>query len=129
MSFPIRVGAVLPTGFRIEFPDSTNTRSQYEQLLATAFEIEVLGFDSCWIYDHFHSWPIIDSSSPVFESWTTLASIAQATSKIRIGTLVSCAGYRNPALLAKMASTVDVISNGRLNLGLGSGWFQQEAES
>ncbi|MFI5421177.1 MAG: LLM class flavin-dependent oxidoreductase [Nitrososphaerales archaeon] len=128
MSFPIRVGAVLPTGFRIEYPES-NTRSQYDQLLATAFETEALGFDSCWIYDHFQPWPITDSPSPVFESWTTLASIAQATSRIRIGTLVSCAGYRNPALLAKMASTIDVISNGRLDLGLGSGWFQQEAES
>jgi len=87
---------------------------------------EALGFDSIWDSDHFFqpSW----SAEPNFEAWTVLAALAASTKRIRIGVLVSCNTFRHPALLAKQAVTVDHISNGRLDLGLGAGWLQAEHE-
>jgi F420-dependent oxidoreductase-like protein len=85
---------------------------------------EALGFDSIWDSDHFFqpSW----SAEPNLEAWTVLAALAAQTKRIRIGVLVSCNTFRHPSLLAKQAVTVDHISSGRLDLGLGAGWFQAE---
>jgi F420-dependent oxidoreductase-like protein len=85
---------------------------------------EALGFDSVWDSDHFvqSSW----SEYPNFEAWTVLAGLAALTTRIRIGVLVTCNTFRHPALLAKEAVTVDHISNGRLDLGLGAGWYAAE---
>jgi F420-dependent oxidoreductase-like protein len=87
---------------------------------------EKLGFDSLWDCDHFMqpSRP----EGPYFEGWTLLAALAAITERIRIGVLVSCNTFRHPALLAKQAMTVDHISNGRLELGLGAGWYLPEHE-
>jgi F420-dependent oxidoreductase-like protein len=83
-------------------------------------------FESGWIFDHFY--PIhSDSTGPCLEGWMTLAGLAQATRRLRLGTLVTGIHYRHPAVLAKMAATVDIISGRRLELGIGAGWNEEES--
>ena len=87
---------------------------------------ESLGFDSLWLPDHF--FPTAGRDKPMFEAWTLLAGLAMVTSRARIGVLVSSNTFRHPALLAKQAVTVDHLSDGRLELGIGAGWFVDEHE-
>jgi F420-dependent oxidoreductase-like protein len=88
--------------------------------------LEELGFDSLWLPDHF--FPTAGKDVPMFEAWTLLAGLAVATERARIGVLVSSNTFRHPALLAKQAVTVDHLSGGRLELGLGAGWMELEHE-
>jgi F420-dependent oxidoreductase-like protein len=96
----------------------------YDELKQVWLAAEELGYDSAWLYDHFHA--LGDDGTPCLEAWTTLGALAAATKKLRIGTMVTAVSYRHPSLLAKMATTVDIISNGRLILGLGAGWYEKE---
>jgi F420-dependent oxidoreductase-like protein len=99
----------------------------WAQMLAVwkaADDIDV--FESGWTFDHFY--PIFtDSSGPCLEGWTTLTALAQATTRLRLGTLVTGIHYRHPAVLANMVAALDVISNGRLELGIGAGWNEEES--
>jgi len=99
--------------------------AKWAKTLEIAHLAEDLGFDSVWVYDHFHNVPS-PSHEAVFECWTTIAALSQATSRVRLGQMVGCAAYRNPGLLAKITSTVDVISGGRLDWGIGAGWYDHE---
>ncbi|MDQ6697985.1 MAG: LLM class F420-dependent oxidoreductase [Actinomycetota bacterium] len=85
-------------------------------------------FDSGWTFDHFY--PIFsDPTGPCMEGWITLTALAQATRRLRVGVLVTGNVYRHPAVLAKMAATLDIVSAGRLDLGLGAGWNQEECDA
>lgn len=99
----------------------------WEETKKAALWAEASGFDSFWLMDHFIQLPMLGpEDEPFLEGWTGLAALAAVTDKIRLGTLVTGAPYRNPALLAKMAASIDVISQGRLFFGYGAGWFQSE---
>lgn len=98
----------------------------WQDMVQTWQRVEHLGFDSVWLPDHFV--PTFRRDLPLFEAWTLLAGLATVTSRIRIGVLVSCNTFRHPALLAKEAVTVDHVSGGRLELGLGTGWVEFEHE-
>lgn len=99
----------------------------WEQMLATwerADEVDVI--DGAWVFDHFY--PIVgDTKGPCLEGWTVLAALAQATTRLKVGTMVNGMPYRHPAVTANMASALDIISKGRFQLGLGAGWNQEEA--
>lgn len=96
----------------------------YSTMRERAQTADNLGYHSLWVVDHMWARGIPDMDH--LESWTLMTALACATQKLRIGTLVLCNSYRNPALLAKMASTFDVISGGRLELGIGAGWMDEE---
>jgi F420-dependent oxidoreductase-like protein len=98
---------------------------QWERIAQTAATIEAAGYDSIWVYDHFHTHPV-PSQESVFEAWTLMAALAVATSRARLGQMCTCIPYRNPALLAKIAASVDAISGGRLDVGIGAGWSAGE---
>ncbi len=100
----------------------------YETIKRVALEADKLGYHSFWLYDHFFG-PLASNKSttdPLAECWTTLAALAPLTKRIRLGQLVTCNSYRYPSVLAKMSATLDVISNGRLEFGIGAGWFEHE---
>ncbi len=108
---------------RLKFGVDFDYYVDYDTLRRLATEYEAAGLDSLWLMDHL-IWEL--SGDAVLECWTVLSALAEATERIRLGTLVLCNNYRNPALLAKMAATLDIISKGRLILGIGAGWKKNE---
>lgn len=121
----MKYGVLVPQGWRMDLVGITDPVEAYETMTAVAQEAEALNYDSIWLFDHFHTVPV-PTQEVTFECWTSTAALARDTKRVRIGQMVSCNGYRNPALLAKMASTVDVLSHGRLDFGIGAGWYEHE---
>jgi F420-dependent oxidoreductase-like protein len=112
--------------FAIKTPPQNTTWSDMLDIWRAADEIDV--FTEAWNFDHFYPLhPPLDG--PCLESWTTLAALAQATRRLRVGSMVNGMHYRHPAVTANMAASLDIISGGRFNLGLGAGWFEPESEA
>lgn len=118
-------GAFMPQGWKMELASIEGATAKWDKAVEIAQLAEELGYDSLWVYDHFHNVPR-PAHEAVFECWTTVTAISQRTSRIRLGQMVGCNSYRNPALLAKITSCVDVISGGRLDWGIGAGWYELE---
>ena len=121
----MKFGVSLPQGWTMDLASIKDPVEAYEATTSVAQTADEAGFDSVWLVDHFHTVPQ-PSQEVTFESWVTTAALARDTKRVRVGQMVTCNSYRNPALLAKMASTVDVLSHGRLNFGIGAGWYEHE---
>lgn len=122
---PMTFGAFVPQGWKTELAGIDGAEAQWATTVEVAKLAEALGYDSIWVYDHFHNVPV-PAHEAVFECWTTLAALSQVTSRVRLGQMVGCATYRNPGLLAKVTSNIDVMSGGRLDWGIGAGWYDHE---
>lgn len=120
----MRIGIIVPQGWTGDY-DGWDAERAWGRTVEVATQAEELGFESVWLFDHFQTTPK-SRDEITFESFTSLAALAMATERVRIGQVVICNGFRNPALTAKMASTIDVISGGRFDLGIGAGWKRDE---
>jgi F420-dependent oxidoreductase-like protein len=120
----MRIGIIVPQGWVGEY-NGWNPSEAWARTRDLAWQAESLGFESIWVFDHFHTVPR-PTNEITFESFTTLSALAAATRRVRLGHVVLCAAYRNPALTAKMISTLDVITGGRMELGIGAGWKRDE---
>ena len=121
----VTFGTFIPQGWKMELVSLEDPQDKWAKAVEISVLAEELGYDSLWVYDHFHNVPV-PAHEAMFECWTTIAAISQRTSRIRLGQMVGCNGYRNPGLLAKITSTIDVISGGRLDWGIGAGWYDGE---
>ncbi|MDQ3407973.1 MAG: TIGR03560 family F420-dependent LLM class oxidoreductase [Chloroflexota bacterium] len=123
-SVALNIGIITPQGWTGEFNGWDPARA-WSRTVDVARLAEALGFESVWLYDHLHTVPR-PTEEITFESFTSLTAIAAATDRVRLGHVVICTAFRNPALLAKMISTMDVISGGRMEVGIGAGWKRDE---
>jgi F420-dependent oxidoreductase-like protein len=120
----MQVGLMAPQGWKGEY-DGWDPAKAWERTVELARQAEELGFESLWVFDHFHTVPE-PTDEITFESFSVLTALAMATRRVRLGHMVVCTGFRNPAHTAKLSSTIDVISGGRFELGIGAGWKRDE---
>jgi F420-dependent oxidoreductase-like protein len=120
----MRLGVIIPQGWIGEY-DGWDPLVAWRRSVALAQQADELGFESIWLFDHFHTIPR-PTDEITFESFTMLSALAALTTRVRLGHVVICTGFRNPALTAKMISTMDTISGGRMELGIGAGWKRDE---
>ncbi len=120
----MKIGAIVPQGWVGEY-DGWQPLDAWRRTTEVAKQADALGFDAIWLFDHFHTVPR-PTDEITFESFTSLSALAALTSRVRLGHIVICTAFRNPALTAKMISTMDSISGGRMELGIGAGWKRDE---
>ncbi|CAN5166617.1 MAG: LLM class F420-dependent oxidoreductase [Nocardioides sp.] len=126
----MKFGAFIPQGWRYDLVDIPDDQQwplmrDLARHLETQAVGEVPAWESIWVYDHFHTTPE-PSDEATHEAWTLMAAFAASTDRIRLGQMCSCMSYRNPAYLAKIAATVDHVSAGRIEMGIGAGWYEHE---
>ncbi|HEX3788529.1 MAG TPA: LLM class F420-dependent oxidoreductase [Pseudonocardiaceae bacterium] len=120
----MRFGLFVPQGWRLDLT-GIDPADQWEAMLGVARVAENGPFESIWVFDHFHTVPV-PTEEATHEAWTLMAALGAATSRVRLGQMCTCMGYRNPAYLAKVAATIDVITGGRVEMGIGAGWYEHE---
>ena len=120
----MRFGTFIPQGWRFDLV-GIDPAAHWETMNALAAHADAGPWESVWVYDHFHTTPV-PSEEATHEAWTLMAAFAATTKRVRLGQMCTCMSYRNPAYLAKVAATVDVISGGRLEMGIGGGWYEHE---
>jgi F420-dependent oxidoreductase-like protein len=120
----MKLGAIVPQGWNGEF-NGWDPLEAWQRSVAVAQQADRLGFESIWLFDHFHTVPR-PTDEITFESFTSLSALAALTERARLGHVVICTAFRNPALTAKMISTMDTLSGGRMELGIGAGWKRDE---
>ncbi|GAA3600220.1 TIGR03560 family F420-dependent LLM class oxidoreductase [Agrococcus terreus] len=120
----MRFGLFVPQGWRLDLV-GIEPADQWQRMLAVAQRADAGPWESVWVYDHMHTTPH-PTDEATHEAWSLMAALAASTERVRLGQMCTCIGYRNPALLAKIAATVDCISDGRLEFGIGAGWYEHE---
>ncbi|MDL5351768.1 LLM class F420-dependent oxidoreductase [Microbacterium sp. zg-YB36] len=120
----MRFGTFLPQGWRHDLV-GIDPADHWPLMRSLAQQADAGPWESLWVYDHFHTVPV-PSDEATHEAWTLMAAFAASTSRIRLGQMCTCMGYRNPAYLAKVAATVDHVSAGRVEMGIGAGWYEHE---
>jgi F420-dependent oxidoreductase-like protein len=116
--------------FSFDYSNHNNTSQIVDSLKNLVTRAENTGFDSFWVMDHFHQIPFVGKpEEPMLEGWTTLSVLAGITTKIKLGTLVTGIIYRHPSVLAKIAATLDILSKGRLFMGIGASYFEGESSA
>jgi F420-dependent oxidoreductase-like protein len=120
----MRFGLFVPQGWRLDLA-GIDAKDHWQTMLSVAQAAEAGPFESIWVFDHFHTVPV-PTQEATHEAWTLMAAFAAATQRVRLGQMCTCMGYRNPAYLAKVAATVDIISGGRAEMGIGAGWYEHE---
>ncbi|UNK71294.1 LLM class F420-dependent oxidoreductase [Microbacterium sp. H1-D42] len=120
----MRFGIFIPQGWRFDLV-GIEPAAQWDAMRSLAQAADAGPWESLWVYDHFHTTPV-HSDEATHEAWTLMSAFAASTSRIRLGQMCTCIGYRNPVYLAKVAATVDIISGGRTEMGIGGGWYEHE---
>jgi len=120
----MKFGAFVPQGWRITLA-GIPVEEHWDKMTGVARALEELRFESLWVYDHFHTWPE-PTQEVTYEAWTLMSALAATTETIRLGQMCTCNTYRPPSYLAKVAASIDVISGGRLEMGIGAGWYEHE---
>jgi F420-dependent oxidoreductase-like protein len=118
-------GVLVPQGWRLDLRGIDGDARKWDTVKRVSRGLDRAGWDSLWVYDHFHTFPRKEVEA-TFEAWMMMSILAEITESARIGQFVTCAQYRKPSYLAKIAACVDVASGGRLNVGVGSGWYEEE---
>lgn len=123
----MRFGLFIPQGWRLDLVDIP-TEQQWPVMRDLAAYADAGPWDSLWVYDHFHTVPV-PTDEATHEAWSLMSAYAASTSRIKLGQMCTAMGYRNPVYLAKVAVTADIISGGRVQMGIGGGWYQHEWEA